>query len=288
MKAAKFIVSLVILAGLVAIIWYANREDNDNRSQAAVEERDGPCDNVVNITGDTVSWEQTKTGELEGKTVTLEGYPELPFIMMMQNGRASVRLNERMNQGIGGMVMLLVEEGECENTMQPLSDDYDQSDMIFTDNAGEEIIYGESMRITGTAMISNGKCTVSVKKIEKIVLSYDYEKEAERLTDKNQEDLHHQMVYAEGVLSTPDEAGGIRLEMFLEDESLAFIVNSMIKFGPLNNQADDLEEQYTDEDILIRDRDGKKIRTGDKVRVYGMWNYDNSDLWVEQIVLLEK
>jgi hypothetical protein len=261
---------------------------NAAKNGPATEERTTPCTNVVDITGESATWEQTHTDSLDGKTITIEGYPDLPFLMMLENGRASVHLTPRMNQGSGGMVTLLVEEGTCENMMQPLPSDYSQDDMIFMDNAGEEIVYGQSMRITGKAEIKDGKYNIVVEKIEKTTASFDYEKESARLTNTSAEKLDGQLVYAEGVLSTPDEQGGMRMEMFLEDESLPFIVNCNIRYGALNNQANELEENYSDEDIVIRDRGGKKVLPGSKVRVYGVWKNEKSDLWVEEIVLIEE
>lgn len=248
-----------------------------------------PCTNVVDITGDPVTWEQTLTDSLNGKTISIEGYAELPFLMMIDKNRASVHFTSRMNQATGGMIILMVEQGTCENMIRELPEDYDQDDMIFMDNSGENIVYGECMRITGKAKIVDGKYEVTVKKIEKAEGGFDYEKESQRLTDAKKEKLDGELVYAEGFLSTPDEQNGVRLDMFLEDESLSFIPDCMIDYGKLNNQARDLpEDGYSDADIRIKDNTGQKVYPGDKVRVYGVWKNETGKLWVEQIVLLSE
>lgn len=248
-----------------------------------------PCTNVVDITGDPATWAQTLTDSLNGKTISIEGYAELPFLMMIEKNRVSVHFTPRMNQATGGMIILMVEQGTCENMIRELPEEYDQDDMIFMTNSGERVVYGECMRVTGKAKIVDGKYEVTVKKIERAEGGFDYEKNSVRLTDAKRERLDGEIVFAEGLLSTPDEQGGIRLDMFLEDESLSFIPDCMIDYGKLNNQARDLpEDGYSEDDIRIKDNSGQKVRPGDKVRVYGVWKNETGKLWVEQIVLLNE
>lgn len=293
MKKALIIFGIVIaLMGtmfyLVNWVFLPAIKEKEKQKAALQNAESTPCSNVVDMTGEAVTWPQVAGDELDGKTISIEGYPELPFVMMLQNGRASVHLTSRMNQASGGMIILLVEEGNCENMMQPLPENYAQEDMIFMDNAGEEIYYGESMRITGKAKIKDGKYNVTVEKIEKTELNFNYENVCVRLADDNRKKTDDQLVYAEGILTAPDEQSSLRLGLFLEDESLSFFVNALVKYGSLDNQATDPGEEYNAEEIAVFDANGKTIRPGDRVRVYGTWDNEKANLWVEKIVLLEK
>lgn len=242
---------------------------------------EAPCDGPVSVSGIAMNWAETGNDSFSGQIVTIEGYPELPLLMLMENGRASVHLTPRMNQATGGMVILMVKEGNCENSIKTLPSDYDLLDMVLYDNNGEKTGYGQKIRVTGKTNFEAGECRITVDKIERLTDSFDYAKQCSRLTEKTKDKT---LVYAEGMLTVPGEQRSLRLEMDIEDATLSYPVSCKIKYGPLNNQADELpEDGYSDEDVLIRDNAGRQLRAGDNVRVYGTWSADKKTIWVERI-----
>ncbi len=242
------------------------------------------------VKGETLSWNKLDDHSLAGKTVTIEGYPELPFLMMNENERSTVNMTARMNQYGGGMVILHILDGDDENTLAKLPSEYEQSDLVIHDNKGEKVMYGGKIRVTGKASIENDKYHIEVMSIEKMDATVDYTKlGAVRLTDTSDlEALDKKLVYAEGIIFVSDEqSNGIRLEIFMEDTTLPYELLCKVKYGPLNNQADELPDGYTDEDLVIRDNNGKVVGEGSIVRVYGMYYVDKEMIAVEQVVALE-
>lgn len=247
----------------------------------------GPGEAVL---GETLDWSKLDDHSLAGKTVTIEGYPELPFLMMNENERSTVNMTARMNQYGGGIVILHILDGDDENTLAKLPSNYEQSDLVIHDNKGEKVMYGGKIRVTGKASIENNKYHIEVVSIEKMDATIDYIKlGAVRLTDTSDlEALDEELVYAEGVIFVSDEqSNGIRLEIFMEDTTLPYDLLCKVKYGPLNNQADELPDSYSDEDLVIRDNTGKVVGEGSLVRVYGMYYVDKEMIATEQIVLLK-
>jgi hypothetical protein len=238
------------------------------------------------VTGTPVTWQEVNAEQHNGEIVTVEGYAELPFLMMIQDdGRASVHLSARQNQSAGGMIVMLIEEGDFENAIMPLPDDYGQEDLILTTNDGKKIDYRQKIRVTGKADFTEKTKKITVEKIEAIDDNFSYEKEAVRMTDDR---VGGELVFAEGVIFTPDEQGGISLDMLLDDSTLSDIVTICFPYGPDNNQADELpEDGYSDSDILIRDDSGNEILPESTVRVYGVWSDKTDQLYVEKVILIE-
>lgn len=241
------------------------------------------------VQGENLDWAKLKDQSMAGKTVTIEGYPELPMLMMNEKGRSTVNLHMRMNQYGGGMVILSLEEGKGENQMNKLPGDYEQKDLVIRDSKGQEIHYGEKMRVTGEAKLENNKYKIKVSSIQKVDAAFDYEKAAVRLTDSTDADkMNEQLVYAEGEIEVKSEqSNGIRLEMYMDDTTLYDAILCKFSYGPLNNQANELPDSFSEDDVLIRDNTGKKITEGSRVRVYGMWYPEKEMIAVEKVVLLQ-
>lgn len=239
--------------------------------------------------GEKLEWSKLEDKSMDGKMVTIEGYAELPFLMYTTEGTSTLHLHQRMNQYGGGMVSLTVKDGDDENTIKTLPDDYEQSDIEIHDNKGQKIVYGEKMRVTGKAKWEDGDYTIDVEMIEKVEGAFDYEKESVRLTDSSDfEALNEKLVWAEGEVYIADEQeSGIRMDMWLDDSTLYSEIMCKFKYGSLPNQADELPETYYEEDVVYRDAKGKTLGDGSRVRVYGMWYADKEMIAVEKIVAVE-
>jgi hypothetical protein len=240
------------------------------------------CGSGEVVPGEKLEWSKIEDPSMAGKTVTIEGYPELPFIMMTGEGTSTVNMSQRMNQYSGKLVVLTVREGGGDNTIKTLPDDYQQSDLELHSNTGEKIVYGDKIRITGKASVKNNQYHVEVEFIEKVDAGYDYKANSARLTDTAWDSLEKKLFWAEGeVYMAEDQGSGMRLEMFLDDTTLSDYILCKIEYGTLNNQADEITEES--EEILIRDHAGKKIKEGARVRAYGMWLPEDGVMGVEYL-----
>lgn len=238
--------------------------------------------------GEKLEWSKIEDKSMDGKMVTIEGYPELPFLMYTSEGRSTVHLHQRMNQYGGGMITLSVKDGDDANTMKVLPDDYEQSDLVMNDNTGGTVVYGEKVKVTGKAKWEDGDYTIEVELIEKGSGSFDYAKECTRLTDDGFETLDQKLVWAEGEVYIADEQeGGIRMDMWLDDTTLAYEITVKLEYGSLPNQADELPETYYEDDVIFRDAKGKKLGEGSRVRVYGVWYSEQEMIAVEKIEAAE-
>jgi hypothetical protein len=243
------------------------------------------CGSKEPVKGETLDWDKIADNSMVGKTVTIEGYPELPMLMLDAEGRSTLNLHRRMNQYSGGMIILSVKDGDDENTMKTLPDDYETSDLLIHDMKGQNAVYGDKIRVTGKATFENGKYHIEVEQIEKVEETFDYAKEAVRLTDSSDfEALDGKIVFAEGELYVTDEQeSGIRMDVWLDDTTLAYGVMCKLPYGPLKNQANELPESYESADVVIRDNSGKKVTDGGRIRVYGMWRNEAELIAVEKI-----
>lgn len=239
--------------------------------------------------GEKLEWSKLEDKSMAGKTVTIEGYAELPFLMYTTEGTSTIHLHQRMNQYGGGMVILSLKDGDDENTIKTLPDDYDNADIEIHDNKGQKIVYGEKMRVTGKATFEDGDYHIDVESIEKVDGAFDYAKESVRLTDSSDfEALNEKLVWAEGEVYIADEQeSGIRMDMWLDDSTLSTEILCKFKYGSLPNQADELPETYYEDDVVYRDAKGKTLGDGSRVRVYGMWYADKEMIAVEKIEAAE-
>lgn len=89
----------------------------------------------------------------KGDTVTFEGYVDMPPLTFVNNGWYMVNLRSDSTLN-GAKVTMQILEGDCENTMVPLPNDFDLHDLVIHNNDGEKIVQGEKTRATG---IVNGQ-----------------------------------------------------------------------------------------------------------------------------------
>ena len=111
-----------------------------------------------------LEWTKIEDKSMDGKYVSIEGYPELPFLMYTDAGKSTLHLMERFNQYSGGMVILSVNDGTSPNRISPLPDDYAQTDIaLYTDDGGKAY-YGDKIRVSGTAKWEDGDYTIEVER----------------------------------------------------------------------------------------------------------------------------
>jgi hypothetical protein len=245
------------------------------------------------ITGQKMSWDSLSDSSLNGKMVTIEGYPRLPLIMSSSEDTGTVHLLEREHQYNGRAIILHIPIGNGENSQSKLPDQYEESDLVIHDRNGEKITYGQKMRITGRASIRYTKYFIAVESIEKINdPPFDFIKAgAVHLNDSSDlEMLDKKFVYAEGVIrfSEDQEYKQTWVDMIIDDETLSDEVYCKIEYGTGTNQVIELPDPDTDKGTVLLDKDRKKIAEGSRVRIFGVWNAEDEFISVEQIVYAGK
>lgn len=239
-------------------------------------------------TPEKLDWSKTEDKSMDGKLVTIEGYAYLPLMMYTDAGKSTLNMMERMNQYSGGLVQLSLTDGSSENRISSLPDDYYQTDIEIHDKDGKIIEYGDKMRVTGTAKFEDGGYTIDVETIEKIDDTYDYEKEAVRLTESDFDKLDGKMVWSEGsVWVTDEQESTVRMDMLMEDTTLSRDILAKFPYGPIENQALELPDTYYTDDVYFYDDKGDEYFDGSTVRIYGIWNADEEMIAVEKIVGIE-
>jgi hypothetical protein len=99
--------------------------------------------------------------------VTFEGYVVMPNMTYLNGGTYLVNLYPDSTFS-GHYVTLMVYEGDCENTMEPIPDDYDEGDLLIYDNSAKEIVHGDQIRVTGKVFDTRMMYIFIAKRIEKL------------------------------------------------------------------------------------------------------------------------
>ena len=233
------------------------------------------------------------TGKADGMRVTLEGYVTIGSMLYESGTSTSFHLVERASQRGGDYVLISLGMGSGNNEMQSLPDDYQRSDLKLKDDKGNEVGWGDRVRITGIYNApysegSNGNIDLqSFEKIEDEAIDYA-SLGAEKITiDTNGHGaLEGKLVVAEGYLEIPmfvsvtDECSFNLLPAQGSDDYL----NAEILVGNGPNMVEDIPDNFAQSDIKVHDNSDALVGSK-KVRVYGIWEYNH--ITVEHIEIIK-
>jgi hypothetical protein len=164
----RFIFSLLIVGGITAGLIWANCNDKKTHTQKPVEEEEQCAGGPASIEhGAVLEWGRSEDYPKKGELVTFEGFVEMPNMTYLNGGTYLVNLSQD-SAFSGGSVTLMIVEGDCENTMAPLPDDYADSDLLIYDNSGKKIMHGDKVRVSGKVKDDGAMFMVFVKRIEKL------------------------------------------------------------------------------------------------------------------------
>jgi hypothetical protein len=163
----RFIVSLVVLGGIIWFLYWVNTKDDRPAVQKSTEEQKeekcagGPA---TIEHGAVLEYANTDAYPKKGEMATFEGYVQMPNLTYLNSGTYLVNLvSDSANK-----VILMIWEGNCENTMKPIPDDYEDKDLLILDNGGKEIKHGDKVRVTGKVKDDNIMYMLFVRRIEKM------------------------------------------------------------------------------------------------------------------------
>ena len=222
--------------------------------------------------------------------VEIEGYIQLPTLSTIGDKEQSVSLFGRKNQSNGLSIYTKMPVGSGKNSMKKLPLEYDKSDVKITGNKGETLGLNQRVKLTGKMYYMKsytkgepGTTYFTVEKIEKVDdKEFDYSawKTVKSFSEISKEENRHNEYYIEGTVDVPMFVL-TGWEMAIDLKKGGETVTIKIMTGTENNQMEDLKENWTKKDIKIRNFEGKMIKPGQKVRVYGVAALDG--LHVERI-----
>lgn len=222
--------------------------------------------------------------------VEIEGYIQLPTLSTIGEEEQSVSFFGRKNQTNGYSIYTKMPVGSGKNRMKKLPLEYDKSDVKITGDKGETLRLNQRVKLTGKMYYMKsytkgepGTTYFTVEKIEEVDdKEFDYSawKTVKSFSEISKDENRHNEYYIEGTVEVPMFVL-TGWEMAIDLKKGGETVTIKIMTGKENNQMEDLKENWTKKDIKIRNFEGKMIKPGQKVRVYGVAALDG--LHVERI-----
>ncbi len=214
-----------------------------------------------------------------GKVVAVEGYLQLPQVLVADAEQAQVNFHARPLQRRGTTLFASLKLGDCANCMAKLPATYKLGDLkVFSDDQ-KPMTQGQRLRLTGT--LSTGKekgqtnarwSKIKVDEIEELDgAPYDYatskalEINRENIGDST---LDGDLVRAMGRVAIPQMLflkDDVMMEMILGSDTLG--VSFLIGNGA--NQIDPIPSNFSKSDFKIHDYQGALIDLRKPVTVWG-------------------
>ena len=249
----------------------------NGNSDSAEQKKDTPV--VVNRDTVLASWNFMRGDSAVPNTVIiLEGFIGNPGDKIVQNGSyISLPVYERSNQQSGYAWLVQFKVGDMPNQMRSLPEQFTPNDIqIKCENGGLATI-GSKIKITAFDENQDGKLIWKARVVEFIDFIRSDEKldSAQKLTsamllDSTQNEVYS---YIEGKLELPllilPYTSAIKLNLI--ESSVAEIKEVEVPLGTGPSTMNDLPDNFTEKDLVVRDRDGNPIPYKSKIRIYGNW-----------------
>lgn len=228
-----------------------------------------------------VSWNDLEKDSIHAETqIIFEGYIGDPGTLVDQtDGKIRIPVYERRNQKAGFELNLYIPIGTQKNQMKELPAEFLPSDIQIMADDDSVLTIGSRVRITATKSetYSPGFVTANVIKIETVKDEFDATifSDAVPLTAEMMNDTALQNVYCyvDGKLDIPSIVFSYTNEISLDlkNSSVKDISSISIRLGEGPSSMNDLPDNYTSNDLILRDYLGKTISYKSTVRLYGVW-----------------
>ncbi|MCH2232823.1 MAG: hypothetical protein MK078_01120 [Crocinitomicaceae bacterium] len=246
-----------------------------------------------------ITWDDVLTNNLTAeKIVTIEGYLAGPGMYVSQSyGTMTVYIYPKRNQSIGESVNFTMPLGTDANHVHELPEEFVPEDFVVVDQDGNEMSEGAKVLVevkVKESIFDEGEMNFEFRSIKKLedapIISETVFADAIELTDAVIADTTKKEIYgwAEGSFELPMmvfENNG-RLRITFRNKSNEEIKSVAIKVGDGPSTMNDLPEDFTDKDFVVRDYKGDPI-TVTRVRIYGTYHrseYSNDGLfYLEEI-----
>ncbi|MBD3636108.1 MAG: hypothetical protein HUJ25_02105 [Crocinitomicaceae bacterium] len=275
----------------------------DETTDETTYESDNESTEEVDETPVEATYEMLLKGEVEdNRTVVFETFvAPLPSTMYFGDGELSLNFYERRNQTEGPHMNVDIREGNDNNEVESLPEEYYQDDLKIHTDDGDVAVVGDYVRITGTfseASDANYQY-VDLKKIEKLDYSFDESifDNAVELTDDFITNVENDNGYAyiDGTLELSmfmSSFDGSTYSVTINQDMNSYSEMVYINIGNGPSSMNALNEGFTDEDFIVRDYKGTEHNgSSKKFRLYGTFNQLDVDskgiFHVEEIVVLD-
>lgn len=232
-----------------------------------------------------VNWEQLSGAEVPAEEfVVLEGYVgDIGSYVDQSYGRMTIAIVERRNQKAGFKLHVSMEIGSTPNHVNELPDQFSPDDFKIVCKGGEIVTTGAKVRITGVmeSAISRDYISLRLTEIESLEDNFNSAvfDRAQALTEEMVHDtsLHSVYCYLEGKLDLPTIIFSLTNDnsIDLKATGVKSITSVDIRVGTGPGTMDELPDNYTNNDLVVRDFEGNPVPVNSKVRLYGVWErYD--------------
>ena len=213
------------------------------------------------------------------KVVAVEGYLQLPQVLVADAEQAQVNFHARPLQRRGTTVFASLKLGDCANCMAKLPATYKLSDLKVFGNEQQPLSQGQRLRLTGILSMEKEKgqhkrrnAKIKVDKIEELENAvFDYvSSNALEINKENVGDstLDGDLVRAVGRVAIPQMLfvkDDVMMEMMVGGDTLG--VSFLIGNGA--NQIDPIPSNFSKSDFKIHDHQGALIDLRKPVTVWG-------------------
>lgn len=228
-----------------------------------------------------VTWNDLETDAVEPETVIIfEGYiGDLGSYIDQSNGQIRIPLYERRNQGAGFKMNLYIPIGTSPNCIKELPAQFTPSDYQIVCDDEKIVSLGDKVRITATKSetYSEGFITADVIKIEAIESTFDPTilASAVALTTAmvNDTTVLKSYSYIDAKLEIPSIVFSYTndISLDLKGSSVKDVTSVSVRLGDGPSSMNDLPDNYTNKDLIVRDYNGDQIKYGTTLRLYGTW-----------------
>lgn len=265
-------------------------EDTDTSQIAEV-------DNTIH----PVSWDDILNHSIDyEKTIVIEGYlGRIGSMVYESNGSMVVDIFPKRNQEMGERISFSMPIGTEKNHVHELEEDYLPEDFKLTTAEADTIQAGAKVKVQlRLAEVFGDEAEyyyefISITKLEDAPkVDESLFSNAVELTDAIISDTTKTEVYGymDGIFELPmmifENAGKLRISFINKTNEEVKSVAIPIGDGP--STMNDLPEDFTEKDFVVRDFKGEAI-TGSNVRIYGTWHrseFSNSGLfYLEEIAV---
>lgn len=247
-----------------------------------------------------VSWKEVQSGKVADNSLFIvEGYiGDIGSYVQQYNNTINFPLYERRNQQVGDFLSISAPVGDTPNHIHEIPAQFLPEDFKLVCDDGTIVTRGDYVRATLKRGPSGSSYTsadlITLVKTES-VFSDTVFKAAIPLTSEIIEDTTRSSTYCyfEGKLQMPEIVFSYThsIDIDVLNSTVKELGTIAIPLGSGPSTMNDIPDNYTDNDLVVRDYTGKQIKSGAKVRFYGMWEryeFDSSfpgRFCLEEIVL---
>lgn len=268
---------IYLLIGCPVFLFFSCKGD----TQQEINTNDENIETVEEPDPVAITWADLEKDELSTETVfIIEGYlGDIGTYVDQSGGEISIPLFERRNQAAGFKLYLYVPIGNGPNNIKELPEEFLPTDVQLFCNDKTIVTVGSKVRITAskTETYTPGFISANCIKIELVDESFDAGvlTSAVALSQEMMNDtaLARVYCYVDGKFDIPSIVFSYSNEISLDlkNSSVKDIATVPVRLGDGPSSMNDLPDNYTNKDLIIRDYNGETIKYGAGVRLYGTW-----------------